>query len=39
MGGMNMETYERAEIEIIILENIDVITDSSDIETPDLPIP
>ena len=34
-----MEQYERAEMEIIFLENADVITDSSDIETPDIPIP
>jgi hypothetical protein len=32
-----MEPYERAEMEIIILENVDVITGSCDIETPDIP--
>jgi hypothetical protein len=32
-----MEPYERAEIEIIILENVDVITGSCDTETPDIP--
>ncbi len=32
-----MEPYERAEMEIIILENVDVITGSCDAETPDIP--
>lgn len=32
-----MEPYERAEMEIIILENVDVITGSCDTETPDIP--
>ena len=32
-----MEPYERAEMEIIILENVDVITSSCDTETPDIP--
>lgn len=33
-----MEPYERAEmVEIIILENVDVITGSCDSETPDIP--
>ncbi len=37
---MNMKPYERAEMEIIILENVDVITESKqDIETPEIPIP
>lgn len=32
-----MEPYERAEMGIIILENVDVITGSCDTETPDIP--
>jgi hypothetical protein len=32
-----MEPYERAGMEIIILENVDVITGSCDTETPDIP--
>ena len=33
-----MKPYERAEMEIIFFENIDVITGSSDYETPEIPI-
>jgi len=32
-----MEPYEHAGMEIIILENVDVITGSCDTETPDIP--
>ncbi len=34
-----MEPYERAQIEIIMLDPADVITNSSDIETPEVPVP
>ncbi len=34
-----MKPYERAEMEIIVFGNINVITESSDIETPEIPIP
>lgn len=33
----NMEQYESPKIEIIVFDGVDVITDSSDILTPEIP--